>query len=119
MYVVIFLYKEGYKYVYERGEMMNRFNIKGEIWTYDGPSAWHFITVAKDTSTDIRKLFGEMSPGFGSIPVLVSIGKTKWKTSIFFDSKANAYLLPVKADVRKKEKLTVGSLVELEIEVII
>lgn len=98
---------------------MNSFNIKGEIWSYDGPSAWHFLTVPKDISTDIRKLFGEMSPGFGSIPVLVSIGETKWKTSIFFDTKANAYLLPIKADVRKKEKLKIGFVVKLEIEVII
>lgn len=36
------------------------------------------------------------------------IGKTTWKTAIWFDTKNNSYLLPLKAEIRKKENLTVN-----------
>lgn len=41
------------------------------------------------------------------------IGKTEWKTAIWFDSKMNTYLLPLKADTRKKEHMTIGKQVEI------
>lgn len=54
---------------------------------------------------------------FGSLRVSARIGRTEWKTSLFADTKANAYLLPVKADVRKQERLAAGDLVAVEITV--
>jgi hypothetical protein len=49
--------------------------------------------------------------------VSAAIGNTTWKTSIFPDSKAGAYLLPVKAEVRKKEKIEAGSSVLVSVRV--
>ncbi|MDP3696445.1 MAG: DUF1905 domain-containing protein [Candidatus Taylorbacteria bacterium] len=66
-----------------------------------GPSAgsglgsWHFLT----------------------LPVRVTIGKTSWKTSIFPDKKAGAYLLPLKNEVRKKEKIVKDDMVTFEVEI--
>lgn len=54
--------------------------------------------------------------GFGSIPVMVTIGKTSWKTSIFPD-KDKAYLLPLKKEVRAKENLKEGDTAKVTIEV--
>jgi hypothetical protein len=45
------------------------------------------------------------------VPVTITLGKTTWKTSIFPDKKLHAYLLPIKADVRKKESVKAGDIV--------
>ena len=36
---------------------------------------------------------------------MAEIGNTKWDTAIWFDTKRKTYLLPIKAEIRKKEKL--------------
>ncbi len=58
--------------------------------------------LSKKQSAEITARFGLMKRGWGSLPVIVAMGKTTWKTSIFPDKKAGAYLLPLKAEVRKK-----------------
>jgi hypothetical protein len=61
--------------------------------------------------------FGDKKRGWGSLPVEVTVGTTTWKTSIFPDTKANAYLLPIKADVRKKEGIAANTSVTLLLEI--
>ncbi len=53
----------------------------------------------------------------GSLPVIATIGKTIWKTSIFPDKKICSYLLPLKAEVRKKELLREGDKIKLSLEI--
>jgi len=79
--------------------------------------AWRFLTVAKKQSKLISELFGDMKRGWGSLPVMVTVGKTKWKTSIFPDKKAGTYLLPLKAEVRKKEGIEDRTTVTFHLEV--
>jgi hypothetical protein len=81
------------------------FTFKAKVWVYAGQAAWHFVSVPKKESTRIKALFGGLQRGFGSFPVTVTVGKTSWRTSIFPDSKTGTYLLPIKAEVRKKENL--------------
>jgi hypothetical protein len=50
--------------------------------------------------------------------VEATIGKSKWKTSIFPDSREGSYLLPVKADVRKREELLEGDMVPLKLRLL-
>ena len=86
------------------------FKFKAEIWIYPGvQGAWHFLSLPKKESTKIKKMFGEQSHGWGSLPVDVTIGQTTWKTSIFPNKKSASYILPLKSEVRKKEKIEVGS----------
>ena len=80
-------------------------------------SAWHFISVPKKQSEQIKRSFGARAKGWGSIPVTVTLGKTSWQTSIFPDKKAGAYLLPLKAGVRKKEGVFKGDIVTFFIEI--
>ncbi len=54
---------------------------------------------------------------FGSLRVTAAIGDISWKSSLFFDSKANAFLLPVKAEVRRKAGVSVGD--EVNVAVVI
>ena len=107
----------------------NDFKIRAKIWIYKGaPSrsgnttvtqgTWHFITIPKKQSDEIKKRFGTLARGWGSLPVHATVGKTSWKTSIFPDKKAGAYLLPVKADIRKKEKLENEATISLELRIV-
>ena len=93
------------------------YHIKAKVWQYNGPSAWHFISLPAAVSKEIKKLFGEMAAGFGSLPVMVTIGKTQWKTSIFPDTKSNTYILPVKLMVRKRENIKNGQIINFSIEI--
>lgn len=80
-------------------------------------AGWHFVTIPQDISEDIKNSFGDMKRGWGSLPVMVNIGTTNWKTSIFPDKKSGSYLLPVKSDVREKEKITSGDAVTFLIKI--
>ena len=90
------------------------FTFKAEVWLWSGKVAWHFVTVPLKLSEDIKGFSDGPRRGFGSIRVKVTIGKTTWGTSIFPEKKG-AYLLPLKADVRKKEHLAVGDAVQVSI----
>jgi hypothetical protein len=96
--------------------MTSVFKIKEKVWVYNGPAAWHFVTIDKKTTEKIKQI-PILRRGWGSIPVNVTTGKTSWKTSIFPD-KEEVYLLPLKKEVRRKENLKEGAYIKLEIEVI-
>ncbi len=77
--------------------------MRAKVWRYGGEAAWYFIAIPKKQSVEIKAQFGAQHRGWGSLPVDVSIGATAWKTSIFYDKRSAAYLLPLKSEVRKKE----------------
>lgn len=91
--------------------------IKARVWVWQGDSPWHFITIEKDKAKQIVKDYHWPRRGFGSIPVVVKIGKTEWKTSIF-PERGGSYLLPLKKGVRKIENIKVGQTIKLELIVI-
>lgn len=86
------------------------FSFSAKIWKYPGHAAWHFVTLPKDISEDIRA-FQLHERGFGSIRVVAAIGTTTWTTSIFPDSLSGCYLLPLKKDIRISESLAENDVV--------
>ena len=97
--------------------MTQTFSITTEVWLYPGKAAWHFVTIPPETTAEINDLFALQKRGWGSLPVLVTIGKTTWKTSIFPDKKTNSYLLPLKKEVRSNENISVGHQVQISLEI--
>lgn len=95
----------------------NIFHMRARVWLYPGMAGWHFVTVPKKQSSEIKKRFRGTKRGWGSLPVSVTIGKSTWKTSIFPDKKTAAYLLPLKAEIRKKEKISLGVNISFQIEI--
>jgi hypothetical protein len=93
------------------------FTLRSELWIYQGKAAWFFVTVPEKESAKIKFFSADVKRGWGSVRVSVKIGDTQWNTSIFPDSKSGTYLLPVKAEIRKKEKLKAGDMVVLELQV--
>lgn len=94
------------------------YKLKSKIVVFPGMGAWRFLHVDKKVSDDIKKKYGTKAVGFGSIRVEVTVGKTKWNTSIFPDKKSGTYLLPTKAAVRKAEKINDEDPVTFSIRVV-
>jgi hypothetical protein len=93
------------------------YKMRARVWLYSGPAAWHFVTLPKKQSNEIRALFGKSQHAFGSLPVLATVGETSWKTSIWLDKKSGAYLLPLKADVRRKERISLDQMIDFKVRV--
>lgn len=99
--------------------LKNKFRVKGKVWEYPRMGAWHFLSVPEKQTKQIKETFGAMKRGFGSLRAIVTVGGTKWKTSIFPDNERGVYLLPLKAEVRRKEKINKGDNVEFGIEILL
>lgn len=82
-------------------------------WQYQGKGGWYFVSIPPKTSAEIRIKFKQEEEGWGRLKAIVKIGNTEWKTSIWFDSKLQQYLLPIKTDVRLKETITTTNLVKV------
>lgn len=92
------------------------------IWSSgEAPASWHFLTIsgaaaeAMRATALMRRLEGGQRRGWGAIRVTASIGDTVWQTSVFPAKENGDYLLPVKAAVRKAERLEAGDAVMLRI----
>ena len=97
--------------------VQDSYSLQTKLWLYPGNGGWHFVTISSDHVVTIRQRYNPVKRGWGSIPVEVTIGKSRWKTSIF-PSKDGTYVLPVKLSVRKQEKITDGDTVILSLRVI-
>ena len=93
--------------------------IKAKVWLWSSAASWHFVSIPEDISAEIKFMFGYLKAGWGSLPVKLTIGQTTWKTSLFPNNKTNCYIIPLKAEVRKKEKISVDDEVEIKIEVVL
>lgn len=98
--------------------MTSEFAFTAELWEWDGPQAWTFVSLPEDLADVIAEVHGEHAKGFGSLRVEVGLGEQVWRTSIFPDSKRGTYLLPVKKQIRRAAKVDVGDRVEVELSVL-
>lgn len=90
---------------------------KAEVWRWQGSAAWHFVTLDAKSAAAVKKTQeGKKRIGWGSVPVVATVGQTSWKTSIFPDSKRGSYLLPLKAAVRKKEGVEAGATITVALQ---
>ena len=89
------------------------------LWIWKGEQAgrWYFITVPEDQSNEIRAHAFGNPRGFGSVKVEASIGEVIWRTSVF-PLNSGGYLLPVKAEVRRKADIDAGDEVAVALELL-
>ena len=85
------------------------------LWLWSGKGAWHFVTLPRDEAAVIRVAVPRR--GFGSVRVSACIGETRWSTSIFPDQKSGSYLLPVKAEVRRRQAISPGDGVAVRLSI--
>ncbi len=87
----------------------------GKIWFWRGPAPWFFVTVPAEQSRELRGISGLVTYGWEMIPVRARIGKTGWTTSLF--PKDELYIVPIKASVRKAERLDAGDQVLVRLDI--
>jgi hypothetical protein len=98
------------------------FTFTAPLWLYQGKGAWYFITVPTEQSEQIKfftspDITGRRRRGWGAVKVTASIGEQTWSTSIFPSKERATYILPVKAEIRKKTGVAVGDEVEINLEI--
>lgn len=93
------------------------FVFAGRVMEWRGPSPYYFVPVPDEESADIREVAAMASYGWGVIPVEARIGEVVFRTSLF--PKDGRYLLPLKAAVRKRQGISAGDDVAVEISVLL
>jgi hypothetical protein len=86
-----------------------------EIWLYEGDAPWHFVTLPVDVADELRARTAGARRGFGSVRVRATLGSSTWSTSVFPDRKSASYLLPIKAEIRRREHVDAGDSVTIEL----
>ena len=91
-----------------------------ELWIWDTRrgDSWTFVSLPAEAAEEIRDLAGGPRRGFGSLRVRVTLGGSRWTTSIFPDSGRGSYVLPIKRAVRKAEALDVGDIATVTVELV-
>ena len=87
------------------------------IWRSESAGSWCFVTVPEELSGEIKaQAFG--SPrGFGSVQVEATVNDVTWRTSVF-PLNSGGYILPVKAEIRKRAGIAVGDELDVGIELV-
>lgn len=90
-----------------------KYQFTAQPWQHQGPGGWYFVTLPTEMSAEIRTHLKEFEEGWGRLKARAQINQHLWDTAIWFDTKTQSYLLPLKADVRKKEVIFVGTPIEV------
>ena len=85
----------------------------GEIFTWRGPSPFHFIAVPDAEVRILKDEWTFASYGWGMIPVTAHVGVTDYTTSLF--PKNGGYLVPVRDLVRDAEEVDDGDVVTVRL----
>lgn len=91
-----------------------RYTFDTQLWRSSGAGGWFFVTLPADVAQSLRALRGPVG-GFGSVRVRAEIGGVAWSTSVFPDSRSQSFLLPVKAEVRRRAGVTAGDHIVVQI----
>lgn len=94
-----------------QGKIEYAFSTK--MWRYESQGGWYFVSLPKDMSKEIRTHLGWQEEGLGRMKTTAKIETTAWETAIWFDTKADTYILPIKVEIRKKTKLEIDKSFEM------
>ena len=94
-------------------------SVRAPLWRWSGgQGAWHFVSIPEDQAVEIRAhSFGGERRGFGAVRVEASIGGVSWRTSVF-PQKSGGYILPVKAEVRRRAGIAADELVTVALDLL-
>lgn len=92
-----------------------KYQFTAQPWQYQGLGGWWFVTLPQEISAEIRAHLKEFEEGWGRLKATAQINKSHWETAIWFDTKVQSYLLPLKAEVRKKEAISLEKVIEISL----
>lgn len=94
---------------------MAQFRFEAEVIHWRGPSPFFFAPIPEDLALEVRRITRLVTYGWGMTPVDVTIRGVEFQTSLF--PKDETYLLPLKAEVRRKTNITAGDAVVVEMTI--
>lgn len=93
-------------------------SVTAPLWLWSGEGgSWHFVTVPEDQSAEIRAQAFAGPRGFGSVRVEATVNGVTWRTSVF-PQRSGGYILPVKAEVRRKAAIAAGDEIRVTLELL-
>lgn len=87
----------------------------GEVWHWKGPAPWYFVTVPDAESAALESASALVTYGWGMIPAHARIGATAWTTALW--PKDGRYVVPLKATIRRAERIDLGDVVQVGLTV--
>ena len=84
---------------------------RSTVIEWRGPAPYFYALIPVERAEEIRRVAKIVSYGWGVIPVEAQIRKVTFTTSLF--PKEGTYLLPIKADVRRRCGSTVGDEIDV------
>lgn len=99
------------------------YRLTATLWRWAGGANggdWFFASIdsavgeALSATALMQRLESGKRSGWGSVKVVARVGETEWQTSAF-PSKAQGWMVPIKAAVRQAEELTEGEAFELSL----
>jgi hypothetical protein len=91
------------------GEPLVQFSFETRVVYWRGPSPFFFAPIPPQYVEELRQVSKAVTYGWGMVPVEAQIGDVVFYTALF--PKDETYLLPLKADVRRKTNITAGDLI--------
>jgi Domain of unknown function (DUF1905) len=91
------------------------FRFEAEVIDWRGPSPFFFAVIPEALTDEVRRITKLVSYGWGMTPVDVIVGGVEFQTSLF--PKDDGYLLPLKAEVRRKTNVTAGDVIAVEMAI--
>jgi hypothetical protein len=96
--------------------MAPRYAFRAPLWQWMARrDEWFFVSVPDDLSDEITARTDGLRAGFDSVPVEATVGRTRWRTSIFPGGDGR-YSLPLKKAVRAAEGIERNTIVDVVIE---
>jgi len=92
-----------------------KYEFSAKVWQHSLPNGWYFVSVPIKIAKEIRTHLKWQEEGWGRLKAAAKIANSEWETAIWFDTKKNTYLLPLKAEIRKKEKLESDKTIKVSI----
>jgi hypothetical protein len=96
-------------------EALARFEFETQVIHWRGPSPFFFAPIPPQHLEALRQAARIVSYGWGMVPVDVTLGGAAFKTSLY--PKDGGYLLPLKADVRRRANVTAGDVIAVELAI--
>ena len=91
------------------------YEFSAPVWKHSATGGWYFVSLPIESSEEIRQNMKWQEEGWGRMNTKAKIRETLWDTAIWYDTKLGTYILPIKAVIRKKEKIEIGNILDVEI----
>ncbi len=90
------------------------FSITGTVIEWRGPAPFYFVATPSEVTAEIEAHKSAITYGWGVVPARVTIGDISVTTSLI--PKNGSFYIPLKAAVRKPNRIEVGDKVSLTLE---